>query len=57
MGDEGVTAQIVEDSLIYLLPRVHYESLRAQFRDFDRHFHSQRSRRLRRAAAISPTPT
>jgi len=54
VGDEGVTAQVVEDSLIYLLPRVHYEALRAQFRDFDRHFHSQRSRRLRRAARYQP---
>ena len=54
MGDEGVHAQVIEDSLIYQLPRVHYESIRAQFRDFDRHFHSQRSRRLRRAARYQP---
>ena len=54
VGEEGVTAHIIEDSLIYLLPRVHYETLRTQFRFFDRHFHSQRSRRLRRAARYQP---
>ncbi|MEE2730569.1 MAG: putative nucleotidyltransferase substrate binding domain-containing protein [Pseudomonadota bacterium] len=54
MGEEGVHAQVIEDSLIYQLPQVHYESLRAHFRDFDRHFHSQRSRRLRRAARYQP---
>lgn len=54
VGDEGVSAHIIEDSLLYCLPRVHYESLRARFRDFDRHFHSQRSRRLRRAARHQP---
>ncbi|RLT96849.1 putative nucleotidyltransferase substrate binding domain-containing protein [Ketobacter sp.] len=54
MGEEGVHAQVIEDSLIYQLPQVHYESLRARFRDFDRHFHSQRSRRLRRAARYQP---
>lgn len=54
VGDEGVFAQVIEDSLIYNLPRVHYENLRAQHRDFDRHFHSQRSRRLRRAARYQP---
>ena len=54
VGSEGVAAHIVEDSLLYLLPRVHYEATRAQFRDFDRHFHSQRSRRLRRAARFQP---
>ncbi len=54
IGDEGVSAHIIEDSLIYLLPRVYYEAVRAQFRAFDRHFHSQRSRRLRRAARHQP---
>ncbi|MCP5014548.1 MAG: cyclic nucleotide-binding/CBS domain-containing protein [Ketobacter sp.] len=54
VGDEGVFAKVIEDSLIYNLPRVHYENLRAEFRDFDRHFHSQRSRRLRRAARYQP---
>ena len=48
MGNEGVKALVIEDSLIYSLPRVHYEHLRSTNRDFDRHFHSQRSRRLRR---------
>ena len=54
VGDEGVHAQVIEDSLIYQLPRAQYEAIRAQFRDFDRHFHSQRSRRLRRAARYQP---
>ncbi|MCK5791345.1 MAG: cyclic nucleotide-binding/CBS domain-containing protein [Ketobacter sp.] len=54
VGDEGVYAQVIEDSLIYHLPRVHYEALRADHRHFDRHFHSQRSRRLRRAARYQP---
>ncbi len=54
VGDEGVSASIIEDCLLYCLPRVYYETLRAQFRDFDRHFHSQRSRRLRRAARYQP---
>ena len=54
MGNEGVKATVIEDSLIYNLPRTHYENLRSQNRDFDRHFHSQRSRRLRRAARYQP---
>jgi len=54
VGDEGVYAKVIEDSLIYHLPRIHYERLRAVFRDFDRHFHSQRNRRLRRAARYQP---
>ncbi len=54
VGNEGVQAVMIEDSLIYSLPRVHYENLRASIRDFDRHFHSQRSRRLRRAARYEP---
>lgn len=54
VGDEGVSALVIEDGLLYQLPRVHYEALRTQFRDFDRHFHSQRSRRLRRAARYQP---
>ena len=54
VGDSGVSAVVIEDGLIYSLPRTHYEQLRAQFRDFDRHFHSQRSRRLRRAARYQP---
>lgn len=54
MGNDGVHAIVIEDSLIYSLPRIHYEHLRAQIRDFDRHFHSQRNRRLRRAARHQP---
>ncbi|MAR89616.1 MAG: nucleotidyltransferase [Pseudomonadales bacterium] len=54
LGEQGVYAQAIEDSLIYHLPRAQYEQLRADLRDFDRHFHSQRSRRLRRAARYQP---
>ena len=54
VGSEGVVAETIEDTLLYQLPRVSYEALRAQFRDFDRHFHSQRNRRLRRAARYRP---
>lgn len=56
MGEDGVSALVIEDSLIYSLPRTHYELLRTQYREFDRHFHSQRSRRLRRAARYQPNP-
>ncbi|WP_237058375.1 putative nucleotidyltransferase substrate binding domain-containing protein [Microbulbifer sediminum] len=54
VGSEGVVAETIEDTLLYQLPRAAYEALRAQFRDFDRHFHSQRNRRLRRAARYRP---
>ncbi|SDJ51817.1 putative nucleotidyltransferase substrate binding domain-containing protein [Microbulbifer yueqingensis] len=54
LGSEGVVAETIEDTLLYQLPRPAYEALRAQFRDFDRHFHSQRNRRLRRAARYRP---
>lgn len=53
---DGVVGTALEDTLIYLLPDKHYQALRDSNRDFDRHFHSQRNRRLRRAARYEPTP-
>lgn len=55
MGDSGIKAYVIEDAIIYQLPRIHYENLRSRYRNFDRHFHSQRSRRLRRAARYQPS--
>ncbi len=52
----GVTATVIEDCLIYLLPDEAYRGLREHNREFDRYFHSQRSRRLRRAARYEPEP-
>jgi CBS domain-containing protein len=53
---DGVQAIAIEDCLIYLLPDHAYRALRAADRDFDRFFHGQRSRRLRRAARHDPAP-
>ncbi|WP_019531129.1 putative nucleotidyltransferase substrate binding domain-containing protein [Dasania marina] len=47
--NDGVKAVIIEDCLLYCLPADDYQLLREQHRFFDRYFHSQRSRRLRRA--------
>ena len=47
--EPGVRAVLIEDSLIYFLPQKAYQELRSRFRDFDRFFHGQRSRRLFRA--------
>ena len=54
MGD--VTATVIEDALIYLLPDSEYQALRARHRNIDRYFSGQRSRRLRRAARYEPQP-
>jgi len=53
----GIRATLIEDSLIYYLAEVDYQRLRKQHRDFDRFFHSQRSRRVRRAARHETTPS
>ncbi|MAZ89360.1 MAG: nucleotidyltransferase [Cellvibrionaceae bacterium] len=53
----GIRATLIEDSLIYYLAEVDYQRLRKQYRDFDRFFHSQRSRRVRRAARHETTPS
>lgn len=53
---EGVSATVIEDTLLYHLPHVRYTALRDSHRDFDRYFHTQRSRRLRRAARYEPQP-
>jgi CBS domain-containing protein len=50
----GVKALLIEDSLVYRLPEKDYQGLREKHRDFDRFFHRQRSRRLRRAARYQP---
>lgn len=52
----GICATLIEDSLIYLIPEEHYQELRKNNRIFDRFFHSQRSRRVRRAARHEPNP-
>ncbi len=47
-------AIVIEDALLYLLPAATFHRLRQQNRAFDRHFSSQRSRHLRRAARHRP---
>ncbi len=54
MGD--VSASVIEDALIYLLPDDTYQALKAAHRSIDRYFSGQRSRRLRRAARYEPQP-
>nr|WP_241262983.1 DUF294 nucleotidyltransferase-like domain-containing protein [Parahaliea mediterranea] len=55
-GEDKVTATVIEDCLLYLLPDADYRALRDADRRFDRHFHGQRDRRLRRAARYEPEP-
>ncbi|MEE4192985.1 MAG: DUF294 nucleotidyltransferase-like domain-containing protein [Halieaceae bacterium] len=52
----GVTATVIEDALVYLLPDAEYRRLREEHRSVDRYFSGQRSRRLRRAARYEPQP-
>jgi CBS domain-containing protein len=54
LGD--VSATVIEDALIYLLPDERYRALRSAHRSVDRYFSGQRSRRLRRAARYEPQP-
>ena len=54
--EPGIKATLIEDSLIYLIPEAHYQDIRKRNRIFDRFFHSQRSRRVRRAARHEPNP-
>ncbi|HBQ40508.1 MAG TPA: hypothetical protein DD808_08060, partial [Halieaceae bacterium] len=49
-----VQARVIEDALIYFLPDTAYQALRQAHRNIDRHFSSQRNRRLRRAARYQP---
>ena len=51
-----VSATVIEDALIYLLPDAAYYKLRSAHRSIDRYFSGQRSRRLRRAARYEPQP-
>ncbi len=53
----GIRATLIEDSLIYYLPEIHYQNLRKRHRDYDRFFSSQRSRRVRRAARYETAPS
>jgi len=53
---DEVTATVIEDTLLYMLPDASYRALRGGNRDFDRYFSSQRNRRLRRAARYQPEP-
>ena len=55
--EPGVEAILIEDSLVYWVPEPVYQGIRKQHRDFDRFFHSQRSRRVRRAAHKLPSAT
>lgn len=54
--EPGVYATVIEDALLYRLPDAEYAALREQHREVDRYFHTQRSRRLRRAARYEPRP-
>ena len=49
-------AVLIEDALIYLLKEPDYQQIREQSREFDRFFHGQRDRRLRRAVRYEATP-
>jgi len=49
-------AVLIEDSLIYLLKEQDYQQIREKSREFDRFFHGQRDRRLRRAVRYEATP-
>lgn len=52
--EPDIVAQVIEDSLIYVLDNQVHSELRSQNRNFDRFFHSQRNRRLRRAVMLTP---
>lgn len=55
--EPGIKAVLIEDSLLYIFPEDEYQKLRKQRRGFDRFFHSQRARRVRRAARHEPNPS
>ena len=50
----GVKAVLIEDSLLFRLPEANYAAWRELYRGFDRFFHGQRNRRLRRAVRLEP---
>ncbi len=53
----GITVVLIEDTLLYFFGEEDYQQLRTNHRHFDRFFHSQRSRRIRRAArSINTSP-
>jgi len=49
-------AVLIEDALVYFLKEQDYQHLRAINREFDRFFHVQKDRRLRRAVRYDATP-
>lgn len=55
VGRPGTRAVLIEDALIYLLKEQDYQKARENHRKFDRFFHGQRDRRLRRAARYEST--
>jgi CBS domain-containing protein len=55
--EPGVKAIAIDDSLIYRVSGEEILELRSAVRAFDRYFHDQRARRLRRAARYSETPS
>jgi CBS domain-containing protein len=54
---KGMYVTLIEDSLIYFLPEETHQNVRTNNRDFDRFFHSQRNRRIRRAARHTTNPS
>jgi CBS domain-containing protein len=52
----GIRATLIEDALIYFIAEEDYQTIRQQDRDFDRFFHSQRSRRIRSAVRTQTDP-
>lgn len=50
-------AVLIEDSLLYQLREADYQTIRRSNRDFDRFFHSQRDRRIRRAVRVESNPS
>lgn len=53
---KDVRATLIEDTLLYFINEDFYQSLRDRYREIDRFFHSQRNRRIRRAARYEPIP-
>jgi len=52
-----VRANIIDDSLLYLIPGAVVKRVRERDRPFDRYFQDQRVRRLRRAARYTQSPS
>jgi CBS domain-containing protein len=52
-----IQVALIEDSLIYSLPEESYQRIREEHREIDRFFHSQKNRRIRRAARSVTSPS